>query len=133
MAAPVARLVHDAGRGGYSGMDATSLAPDAPLPDDVPALQAMVRQLLAEVARLRAETAELRGKLDQALKHGFGGAPNAAANAANRRPTTSRPGDGTSTAARPCPSTSNAGGSSTTSARRRRSAPAAASRASASV
>jgi hypothetical protein len=33
-------------------MDATPLPPDAPLPDDV-ALQAMVRQLLAEVARLR--------------------------------------------------------------------------------
>jgi transposase len=46
--------------------------PDAPLPDDVPSLQAMVRQLLAECARLRAENAELRGKLDAALKHRFG-------------------------------------------------------------
>jgi transposase len=53
-------------------MDATSLAPDAPLPDDVASLQAMVRQLLAEAARLRAENAELRGKLDAALKHRFG-------------------------------------------------------------
>jgi transposase len=54
-------------------MDASSLAPDAPLPDDVASLQAMVRQLLAEAARLRAENAELRGKLDAALKHRFGG------------------------------------------------------------
>lgn len=53
-------------------MDALSLPPDAPLPDDVATLQAMVRQLLAEVARLRAENAELRGKVDAALKHRFG-------------------------------------------------------------
>jgi transposase len=53
-------------------MDASSLTPDAPLPDDVATLQQMVRDLLAEVARLRAENAELRGKLDQALKHRFG-------------------------------------------------------------
>jgi len=46
--------------------------PDAPLPDDVPTLQALVRQLLAECARLRAENAELRGKLEAALKHRFG-------------------------------------------------------------
>jgi transposase len=46
-------------------MDATTLAPDAPLPDDVPTLQGMVRQLLAEVARLR-------GQLDAALKQRFG-------------------------------------------------------------
>jgi transposase len=53
-------------------MDASAAPPDTPLPDDVAALQAMVRQLLAEVARLRAENAELHGKLDQALKHRFG-------------------------------------------------------------
>jgi transposase len=53
-------------------MDASTLAPDAPLPDDVPTLQQMVRQLLAEVARLRAENAELRNRLDAALKHRFG-------------------------------------------------------------
>jgi transposase len=53
-------------------MDASSLTPDAPLPDDVPTLQAMLRQVLAERARLRAEKAELRGKLDAALKHRFG-------------------------------------------------------------
>ncbi len=32
----------------------------------------MVRELLAEVARLRSENAALQGKLDQALKHRFG-------------------------------------------------------------
>jgi transposase len=53
-------------------MDASSLTPDSPLPDDVATLQAMVRELLAEVARLRAENAALRGKLDAALKHRFG-------------------------------------------------------------
>jgi transposase len=53
-------------------MDAAALPPDAPLPDDVATLQAMVRQLLAEVARLRAENATLRGKLDAALTHRFG-------------------------------------------------------------
>jgi transposase len=53
-------------------MDATTLSPDAPLPEDIASLQAMVRQLLAEVARLRAENAELKTKLDAALKHRFG-------------------------------------------------------------
>lgn len=53
-------------------MDAPALPPDAPLPDDVATLHKMVRELLAEVARLRAENAELKGKLDQALKHRFG-------------------------------------------------------------
>jgi hypothetical protein len=53
-------------------MDATPLAADAALPDDVAALQAMVRELLAEVARLRAENADLHTKLDAALKHRFG-------------------------------------------------------------
>jgi transposase len=53
-------------------MDASTLPPDAPLPDDVATLQAMVRQLLAEVVRLRAENEELRRKLDAATKHRFG-------------------------------------------------------------
>jgi transposase len=53
-------------------MDAGLPSPDDPLPDDVPSLQALVRLLLAECARLRAENAELRGKLDAALKHRFG-------------------------------------------------------------
>jgi len=43
-----------------------------PLPDDVPTLQALLRTVLAELARLRAENTELRGKLDAALKHRFG-------------------------------------------------------------
>ncbi|MDB5310772.1 MAG: Transposase family protein [Gemmataceae bacterium] len=54
------------------GMDATTLAPDAPLPDDVATLQAMVRELLTELQKLRAENAELKTKLDAALKHRFG-------------------------------------------------------------
>jgi transposase len=54
------------------GMDAFSLAPDGPLPGDVPTLQTLLRQVLVEMARLRAENAELRGKLDAALKHRFG-------------------------------------------------------------
>jgi transposase len=53
-------------------MGATALAPDAPLPTDVASLQAMVRELLAEVARLRAENAELKTKLDAAARHRFG-------------------------------------------------------------
>src|SRR5262249_31905937 len=53
-------------------MDASSLTPDAPLPDDVPTLHALLRQVLAELAKLRDENAELRGKLDAALKHRFG-------------------------------------------------------------
>ncbi len=74
-------------------MDASTLTPDSPLPDDVPTLQAIVRQLLVvaaqlrqenatqksqiaellgEVARLREESATLKGKLDAALKHRFG-------------------------------------------------------------
>jgi transposase len=53
-------------------MDAFSLAADGPLPDDVPTLQSLLRQVLAELARLRAENAALRGKLDAALKHRFG-------------------------------------------------------------
>ncbi len=53
-------------------MDASTLTADSPLPDDVPTLQGMVRQLLAEVQRLRGELADVRGKLDAALKHRFG-------------------------------------------------------------
>jgi transposase len=53
-------------------MDAPVLPPDAPLPDDVPTLQRLVRELLACVARLRAENAALQAKLDAALKHRFG-------------------------------------------------------------
>lgn len=53
-------------------MDASALPPDAPLPDDVPTLQTLLREVLAELARLRSENAELRGKLDAALKHRFG-------------------------------------------------------------
>ena len=61
-----------ADRGVSSGMDASAFTPDMPLPDDVPTLHALLRQVLAELARLRAENAELRGKLDAALKHRFG-------------------------------------------------------------
>jgi transposase len=53
-------------------MDAFSLTPDSPLPDEVPTLQALLRQVLAELARLRAENTQLRDKLDAALKHRFG-------------------------------------------------------------
>jgi transposase len=53
-------------------MDASHLPADGPLPNDVPTLQALVRQLLAEVTRLRAANAALQGQLDQALKHRFG-------------------------------------------------------------
>jgi transposase len=53
-------------------MDALPADPAAPLPDDVPTLQALLRTALAELARLRAENTELRGKLEAALKHRFG-------------------------------------------------------------
>lgn len=53
-------------------MDATTPAPDAPLPTDVPTLQAMVRELLAKNHKLEARIAELEAKLDAALKHRFG-------------------------------------------------------------
>src|SRR5262245_64355093 len=53
-------------------MDATTLALDAPLPDDVPTLQAMVRELLTELQKLRAVNAASQAKLDAALKHRFG-------------------------------------------------------------
>ncbi len=53
-------------------MDVPPPPPDPPLPTDVGELQALVRGLLAEVAKLRAENAELRGKLDAALQHRFG-------------------------------------------------------------
>jgi transposase len=49
-------------------MEASGLTADGPLPDDVPALQALLRQALAELARLRAENAELRSKLEAALQ-----------------------------------------------------------------
>lgn len=48
------------------------LAVDAPLPTDVPTLQAMVRELLAKNQQLEARIAELEAKLDAALKHRFG-------------------------------------------------------------
>jgi len=53
-------------------MDATTLTPDSVLPDDVPTLHALIRQLLTQLAQLRAENAELKEKLDRALKHRFG-------------------------------------------------------------
>ena len=53
-------------------MDASAFTPDMPLPDDVPTLHALLRQVLTELARQRAENAELRGKLDAAPKHRFG-------------------------------------------------------------
>jgi transposase len=53
-------------------MDATTLTADSPLPEDVATLQALVRQLLTEVARVQAENVELKNKLDAALKHRFG-------------------------------------------------------------
>lgn len=53
-------------------MDAPSLDPTAPLPTDVPTLQAMVRELLARIQHLEAKNAALTAKLDAALKHRFG-------------------------------------------------------------
>jgi transposase len=53
-------------------MDAATPAADAPLPTDVPALQAMVRDLLARNQQLEARIIELTAKLDAALKHRFG-------------------------------------------------------------
>ncbi len=75
-------------------MDALSLTPDSPLPDDVPTLQTLLRQVLAELARLRADHAELRGKLDAALKHRFGRRSErrpAPPDAAKTRPGRARP------------------------------------------
>src|SRR5271163_4098184 len=73
------------------GMDATAPPPDAPLPTDVPTLQAMVRELLgknqqleAKVTALEAKVTELQAKLDAALKHRFG-------NRSERRPAESEP------------------------------------------
>ena len=43
-------------------MDASAFTPDMPLPDDVPTLHALLRQVLAELARQRAENAERRGR-----------------------------------------------------------------------
>jgi len=76
-------------------MDASSLTPDAPLPDDVPALQALVRQLLAELARVRAENADLRGKLDAALKQRFGRRSERQPAAASAKRTAHPPGQAT--------------------------------------
>src|SRR5881275_335289 len=88
-------------------MDALSLPPDCLLPDDVPTLQAMVGQLLSElarlrqenatqkaqldellgeVARLREENAALKARLDLALKHRFG-------RRSERQPRQSKPAD----------------------------------------
>ena len=53
-------------------MDASSLNPDSLLPDEVPTLQALLRQVLVELAQLRDENTQLRAKLDAALKHRFG-------------------------------------------------------------
>jgi transposase len=71
---PASPLSGDGGNASLGGVAvaALDLAPDAPLPDDVPTLQAMVRLLLAEVARLREENAALKGRLEQLLKHQFG-------------------------------------------------------------
>jgi transposase len=54
------------------GVEALLNNPELPLPDDVPALQQLVRELLAEVRRLRQENEQLRHRLDQALRLHFG-------------------------------------------------------------
>jgi hypothetical protein len=95
-------------------MDATSLPPNAPLPDDVAALQRLVRELLAEVARLRAANAELQGKLDAALKQASAAAPSAGPSRGRPPATTGRRRAATSTAAPPCPPSCPAARSSTT-------------------
>ena len=53
-------------------MDATVPTVDAPLPTDVPTLQAMVRELLAKNQQLEARIAERTAKPDAAVKHRFG-------------------------------------------------------------
>ena len=55
-------------------MDAPAPPPtaDIPLPTDVAALQAVVRERLARVHTLEAENADLKARLDAALKHRFG-------------------------------------------------------------
>ncbi|HYH63217.1 MAG TPA: IS66 family transposase, partial [Urbifossiella sp.] len=56
----------------HPGMDAPPPDPTAPLPTDVPTLQAMVRELLARNQQLEARVADLTARLDAALKHRFG-------------------------------------------------------------
>src|SRR5215831_12968347 len=56
----------------HFGVEALLTNPDSPLPDDVPALQQLVRELLAEARRLRQENEQLRHRLDQALRLHFG-------------------------------------------------------------
>src|SRR5262245_54318631 len=56
----------------HFGVEALLTNPDLPLPDDVPVLQHLVRELLAEVRRLRQENEQLRHRLDQALRLHFG-------------------------------------------------------------
>jgi transposase len=56
----------------HFGVEALLTNPDLPLPDEVPALQHLVRELLAEVRRLRQENEQLRHRLDQALRLHFG-------------------------------------------------------------
>lgn len=53
-------------------MAATTPAAEAPLPTDVPTLQAVVRELRVRNQQLEARIAELEAKLDAALKHRFG-------------------------------------------------------------
>jgi transposase len=53
-------------------MEVLQANPDQPLPQDVSALQQLVRQLLEEVQHLRQENEQLRHRLDQALRQQFG-------------------------------------------------------------
>lgn len=53
-------------------MDALLAQPDLALPQDVAALQQLVRRLLDEVRRLRADNEQLRQRLDRALRQQFG-------------------------------------------------------------
>ncbi len=94
-------------------MDATTLSPDAQLPDDVPTLQARVRELLTELQKLRAENAELKTKLDAVLKHRFGRRSERRTPRRCPPPRSCRP-DAMTTVVHRCPNTSNAARSSTT-------------------
>jgi hypothetical protein len=48
-------------------MGALLAGPSAPLPDDAPAPQDLVRQLVGEVRRLRQDNQQVRHRLNQAL------------------------------------------------------------------
>lgn len=99
-----------------------ALTPTTPLPDDVPTLQALVRELLAEVATLRQTVARQQERIDALTRQLYGRSSERVPPTPGplphrlpwpRHPPRHHPRPSRATAGNPCPPTCPANGSNT--------------------